>query len=186
MAQGSLIKVDEFTVSSGAASVIIGGGTGGSSSNNYQMSSTYDVYALYVNGLATDTDDVNVYARFVSGNGTVLSASSYAYGMYALKTYNAFEEASQTGQSAFRMNIQEIGTTEDEDYHGIHYIHDAGNTSNYTFMTIETVNVDDSQYLHGNIGGGGYAVVTGVTGIQFYLSSGNINGGTFSLYGLKK
>jgi hypothetical protein len=45
---GSLIKVDEFTISSPVASVILGGGSSGSSGLNASIDSTYDVYMVQV------------------------------------------------------------------------------------------------------------------------------------------
>ena len=41
---GSLIKVDEFTVTSALSDVIIGGGSSGSSTENFAIDNTYDVY----------------------------------------------------------------------------------------------------------------------------------------------
>ena len=54
---GSLIKIDEFTVSSAVASVIIGGGSSGSSGLNASIDSTYDVYKLVISNLLPSVDD---------------------------------------------------------------------------------------------------------------------------------
>ena len=43
---GSLVLVDEFTVSSAVSTVTIGGGSSGSSSFNFSIDSTFNVYKL--------------------------------------------------------------------------------------------------------------------------------------------
>ena len=60
---GSLIKVDEFTVSSPVASVILGGGSSGSSGLNASIDSTYDVYMVQVKDVLPTTDNVKLTAR---------------------------------------------------------------------------------------------------------------------------
>ena len=72
---GSLIKIDEFTVSSAVASVTIGGGSSGSSGLN-TIDSTYDVYKLVVSSLKPVTDAVTVQMRFTA-SGTPDSSSNY-------------------------------------------------------------------------------------------------------------
>jgi hypothetical protein len=71
---GSLVLVDEFTVSSGVASVIIGGGSSGSSSLNTSIDSTYDVYMVEINGLSPDTAE-NLECR-VTESGTANSTAN--------------------------------------------------------------------------------------------------------------
>ena len=80
---GSLIKIDEFTVSSGVASVIIGGGTSGSSGLNVSIDSTYDVYMVKANAIVPSLDSRYLKAR-VTESGTPNTTSNYDSGTIAV------------------------------------------------------------------------------------------------------
>ena len=66
------------------------------------------------------------------------------------------------------------------------YLFDFNNASEHSFFTEELICVDDSQYLHGNQGGGTLTVAQATNGVNYFMASGNIASGTFTLYGLKK
>jgi len=73
---GSLIKVDEFTISSPVASVILGGGSSGSSGLNASIDSTYDVYMVKYNNAGTSTDATLINSR-VTVSGTPDTTANY-------------------------------------------------------------------------------------------------------------
>jgi len=66
------------------------------------------------------------------------------------------------------------------------YIYNASNSSEFTFFTNETVHTNTATNLRGNQGGGVLTSAEAVTGVQVLIGSGNIDSGTFTLYGLKK
>jgi len=54
-------------------------------------------------------------------------------------------------------------------------------------MTQENVGVGASNLAWGNQGGGVFTVTSAVDGVHFYMEdTGNMDTGTFTLYGLKK
>ena len=66
---GSLIKIDEFTISSAVSNVILGGGSSGSSGANVSIDSTYNVYILNYQNAFMSSDGARIRVRFtVSGS----------------------------------------------------------------------------------------------------------------------
>ena len=53
-------------------------------------------------------------------------------------------------------------------------------------MTRETTQYDNNPRLISRTGGGVHTVAQTCDGLQFFVTSGNIDSGTFTLYGLKK
>ena len=67
------------------------------------------------------------------------------------------------------------------------YIFNANNSSEFTYITFEIVEVDHSQTTLGMAGGMVFTSASAVDGIKlFFDSSSNTETGTFRLYGLKK
>ena len=61
------------------------------------------------------------------------------------------------------------------------------NSSEYSFATFEATTADTTLDFRGIQGGGVHTVASASDGINVFLSTGgNIDGGTLSLYGLKK
>ncbi len=174
---GSLILLDSVTASS-SATVTLG---------TTDWDSSYDVYMVVLNDVVPATDDVDVYMRFTkASDNSVDSSSNYDWAYKTLKTYSAFEDDSDTNQSAFRITTQEVGTGTSETLNGVMYLFNFNNASEYSFFTEELVAVDDSAYLHGNQGGGVLTVSQATNGVQIYMQSGNIASGEFKLFGLRK
>tara|TARA_R100000995_G_scaffold63589_1_gene32902 strand:+ start:191 stop:748 length:558 start_codon:yes stop_codon:yes gene_type:complete len=183
---GSLIKIDEFTVSSAVASVILGGGSSGSSSLNASIDSTYDVYMVTFNNVAPATDATNLRVRFTV-SGTADSSSNYDRALKKLNAHATFGDTSSTNQDHLRTSSAGIGTNTSEIDNGILYLFNFNNASEYSFITIEETLFSSSETHSGNQGGGVLTVAQACDGIQFLMSSsGNIASGTFKLYGLKK
>ena len=180
---GSLIKIDEFSISSAVASVILGGGSSGSSGLNVSIDSTYDVYMVKVNNFTPDTDNVSVSLRFTV-SGTADSSANYDHAYKILRTDTTFSNNSNTNQT----NLFELtgGTGTGEATQFIHYLFNFNNASEYSFITIESTGFDNAPILAGFQGGGVLTVAQACDGYNIFYSTGNIASGTFTLYGLKK
>lgn len=180
---GSLVKVDEFTVSSAVASVIIGGGSSGSSSLNYAMDSTYNVYVLHQINIQPATNNVAIRLRFTVSGSPDTSAN--------------YDRAQQVVRSDTTWNTNAIANATSSDldfvisnaYGGVHsmqYIFNAGSSTEYTFYTNESSRIlAGGTNLRGMQGGGCFTSASAVDGIQIYFSSGDISAGKFVLYGLR-
>ena len=173
---GSLIKIDEEIVTTAVASVTLTG-----------IDSTYDVYMVRLSDVQGDTDTQSLKVR-VTASGTAQSTSNYDYAKKTLRSNNPFNDNSATNQTEVFVNTQlAMGTDTEETLQGVQYLFNFNNSSEYSFATDEIV---FSSYfggvLLGGQGGWVYTVAETHNGVNYFMSSGNIASGTFTLYGLKK
>ena len=169
---GSLIKIDEEIVTSAVASVTLTG-----------IDSTYDVYMVKVNQMESVNDNVNPFLRFTV-SGTADSSANYDYAQKTLRADQSFGNDAVTNDN--EINLDNIGTGTGEQFNCILYLFNFNNASEYSFITMENVNRNLAGVLKGRQGGAVLTVAQATDGVQFFMSSGNIDNGTFSLYGLKK
>ena len=170
---GSLIKIAETTVSSGVSSVTLTG-----------IDSTYDVYKFIINGITADTDSSLIEIR-VTKSGTADTTSNYDEAAKQLKVFSSFVNNSDTNATSWGLN--NVGTNANSSSHIIAYLFNFANASEYSFVTFEENTSDSSLNVRGKQGGGVHTVASASDGVNVFLSTGgNIEAGTFTLYGLKK
>ena len=170
---GSLIKIDEEIVTSAVASVTLTG-----------IDSTYDVYKFIINGITADTDSSLIKIR-VTKSGTPDTTSNYDEAAKQLKAFAVFVNNSDTNATSWGLN--NIGTNANSSSHITAYLFNFANASEYSFVTLEENTADTSTNVRGKQGGGVHTVASASDGVNVFLSTGgNIDGGTFTLYGLKK
>tara|TARA_A100001201_G_scaffold50246_1_gene50043 strand:+ start:25 stop:546 length:522 start_codon:yes stop_codon:yes gene_type:complete len=171
---GSLIKINQVTVTSGATMNITG------------IDSTYDVYVLQFNDVVADTDDKDLYFRFTA-SGTADSSANYDYAVKELRNDFAFQNRSATNGTYLPVNLTGQGTGTGEACNGTIYAFNFNNASEYSFCTIELTMFDFATRLFGWQGGGVLTVAQATDGFEFFWeSSVDFASGTFTLYGLKK
>jgi hypothetical protein len=169
---GSLIKIAETTVSSGVSSVSLVG-----------IDSTYDVYKVVFSGVELETDDATVLIR-VTTSGSAFTGANYYRAHKVLRTVTTFANVSSINQTSWSYN--NLGTGTSEFGNATMYLFNFNNASEYSFYTLESAELTAYPELQGIAGGGLNAVTQACDGLQFLVSSGNIDSGNFALYGLKK
>tara|TARA_R100001129_G_scaffold152295_1_gene114699 strand:- start:287 stop:799 length:513 start_codon:yes stop_codon:yes gene_type:complete len=168
---GSLIKITETTVSSAVSSVTLTG-----------IDSTFDVYMVTINNLDPDTNAQKFRVRFTV-SGTADTSSNYDKAYEFLRNDSTFSDRS--GADATFIDTDDITSTAGQGLCGTMYLFNFNNSSEFSFCTFETVHRNGSNTF-GMQGGGVLTVAQTCDGIQFFMESGNIELGTFKLYGLKK
>ena len=172
---GSLIKIDEQIVSGAVSTVTLGGAN---------WDNSYDVYKVVANNIETDTDTRTVNFRYLDSSNNPLT-SSYSVAFKTLKTNTTF--GNDYGDLAYApFTDLYIGTNTGEQANGVLYLFNSNNASEYSFYTQEITYLNQSSVLTGNQGGGIHKVAGLTKGVQFYMSGGNIDNGSFTLYALKK
>ena len=169
---GSLIKIDEEIVSSAVASVTLTG-----------IDSTYDVYMVKINKLEGNTDVQDVHLRFTT-SGTADTSSNYDRASKELRADTSFGNVS--GVNSSNVALGDIGTGTGEQLNAVLYLFNFNNASEYSFCTYETSYLTSTPNLRGRQGGAVLTVAQATDGVNLYMASGNIDSGTFTLYGLKK
>ena len=174
---GSLVLIEETTVSSAVSSVTLGGA-------NWDTS--YNVYKVVVNNVVTDTDGQPLIFRHLDSSTNPITTANYDVAFLILRTDTSFEDAYGTGNTFHFISDHNIGTQTGEVANAVLYLFNSNNASEYTFHTVESSYRNNTGVLRGAQGGGvlDSAVVT--KGISLFMNSGNITAGTFKLYGLKK
>ena len=169
---GSLRLIQETTVSSAVASVTLTG-----------IDSTYDVYMVQVINVATDTDAQGLRFRFTV-SGTPDTSSNYDRAFKNLRADSAFTNINYTNQA--ELDLGNIGTGTQEIANATQYLFNFNNASEYSFCTVEASNRNNDSHLRGFQGGGVLTVAQATDGVSYFMTSGNITSGVFTLYGLKK
>jgi hypothetical protein len=174
---GSLIKIQETTVTSAVASVTLTG-----------IDSTYDVYQLVINDLTPVTINADMKLR-VTESGTPNTTSNYDRAAKLLKAYTTFSNLADVNTDGFLLSGS-LNNTVGKGFQCIVYIFNANNSSEYTFMTHETNYIaEDTTSFLGMQGGGVYTQTTTVDGVNITMvgpTSNIASGARFVLYGLKK
>ena len=142
---------------------------------------TYKSVWIFVEGLQTDAD-CNMYARFAvagtyntAANYSSMTVKKYASGFdngtyggggqtYAYLTNNVGGDTNESWSAQMRMNL--------------------GSEVGYPLMSIETAYKDNSGGLAGNFGSIFYENWSIINGIRLYPSTGNIDTGKITLYGI--
>ena len=177
---GSLAQVDTYTVSTAAASIIIGGGSSSSSGIDFAIN-TDDVYMLTYTNWQGSVNDKKPYMR-VTESGSANTGNNYNFSGRKLKTYSANQNGYAYNQAQAKLSDENIGDQDQETANGVMYFYNANNSSEFTFWTTENVNRAGGGNLMSMTGGGAFRVASAVDGMQFYMESGNIVSGTFTLY----
>jgi len=175
---GKLVQVDTFTVSTPVASVTIGGGSSGSSSYNFAIN-TDDVYMVAFNNWKPVTDTVVQKFR-VTKSGTAQSDSEYDSAYKELKSGGSYNNGYLTNQQAFQFEF--TGSDTGETGQGIIYLYNFNSSSQYSYVSFETVTVNHVAWASGVAGGGAHSVASASDGLNFHFHSGNIASGTFTMY----
>ncbi|BAQ84945.1 putative glycoprotein [uncultured Mediterranean phage uvMED] len=167
---GKLVQVATETVTSAVASVTL---TGIDSS---------DVYMVSINNLFTDSGTALI-GRFTE-SGTENSTSNYDMASKRLQTNTTFNNMALQNRTDFYSEYflgSILNTT--APMNAIFYIYNANNSSEYTFISWEQSGVySGGGILLGNQGGGVFTVQSQVDGFKWATNTGNIAGGTFTLY----
>ena len=167
---GKLVQVATNTVTSSVSSVTLTG------------IDSDDVYMVSINNLFTDSGTALI-GRFTE-SGTENSSSNYDMASRRLLTNTSYGNMPLTNRTDFYSEYflgSVLNTT--APMNAIFYIYSAYNSSKNTYITWEQSGVySGGGILLGNQGGGVMTVQSQVDGFKWATNTGNIAGGTFTLY----
>ena len=175
---GSLVLIDEDTVSSSTTAVTLTG-----------IDSTYNVYVLQVAGMTVSADEAPMMR--VTKSGSAQDDSNYDEAKNYLKSDTSFTSFGQ-------QNVDRIDATATIDSgisagggNGTYYLFNFPNASEYSFVTLESSHLQATvDSVRGFMGGFVHTVASASDGIQIsannWASGSTLEAGEFKLYGLKK
>ena len=172
-----LVKISSTTASSDSSVDFTG------------LSSTYFAYIITLTNVQPETDEVELWFRTSTDNGSNFddSSSDYAWNSFAIYasdgTAVAPADASDSKIKLFGHATDELTTTANKKLSGVLYLFNPS-ASKFTFVISQGFYSSAyPDYTQKHIGG--YRLDdTAVDAIRFLMSSGNIDSGIFTLYGV--
>ena len=164
---GQLVQVATNTISSAVSSVTLTGIDDDS------------VYLFTWVGV-TCASDVNQNQIRITKSGTAQSDSEYDFASKQLFASTSFVDNGQVNQTSF-IDLY-IGNNTGEMANGLVYLYNFNNSSDYSFVTREQVSLSHVAQTQGVMGGGVHTVASASDGVNYFMASGNLTGGTFTLY----
>ena len=164
---GQLVQVATNTISSAVSSVTLTGIDDDS------------VYLFTWVGV-TCASDVNQNQIRVTKSGTAQSDSEYDFASKQLFASTSFVDNGQVNQTSF-IDLY-IGNNTGEMANGLMYLYNFNNSSEYSFVTREQVSLSHVAQTQGVMGGGVHTVASASDGVNYFMASGNLTGGTFTLF----
>ena len=175
-----LVQVDTFTVTSSIANFKLGAGSDGSSGNNFAIN-TDDVYMVTCLGVTGATDTQGMRIR-VTKSGSAQADSNYDGATKNLFADTSFGTSYYSNQTTSFFSSP-IGNATGENGNFILYLYNFNSSSEYSFVTTEESSfAGNVNNLRGRLGGFIHTVASASDGLQFYMNSGNITGGTWTMY----
>ena len=179
--------VDNYVLPSAASTVTIGGGSSGSSTYNYAIpTSTNNPHFVVIQNVGPSTDDVSLYCR-VTKSGSADTTSNYDHAAKILRNNTSFSNTGGNNASSATFAFS-LGNGTNEKANAVLYLYNFADTSEYSFVVVESIFQDLTPNLLSYTGGIVHTVASASDGVSFTMESGvNINAGAeFTLYGLKK
>jgi hypothetical protein len=140
---------------------------------------TDDVYMLTGANIECSTS-AQLKLRFTE-SGTPNTSSNYDGAFKLMRAYNTFLNRSDVNQTSIEVSRLGQGSGANTQ-NFILYIYNANNSSEYTFVTNEAVALTSSASTEGSAGGTVFTSASEVNGVNLFFDTGNIAGGTFTLY----
>ena len=178
---------------SGSSLVLLSEQTASSSSTisfTSGIDSTYKEYIFKFFDIHAGTDNVNFTVGFRDGSTDydATKTTTYFYGYNTEASGGGTLEYEASGDLAqgtgFQYLSSQMGTGNDECLVGTLHLFDPSSTT-FVKHFISTTNIYDRADISVNLYVAGYCNVTAaIDGVQFKMSSGNIDAGTIKLYGV--
>lgn len=172
---GSLIEIQKTTLGSATAAAVLTG-----------IDSTYNVYKLIVSNMQPVTDNKNMIFH-ITKSGSADTTSNYDHAARILQNNTSFSNTGGNNGSSATFAFS-LGNGTNEKANAVLYLYNFADTSEYSFVVVESIFQDLTPNLLSYTGGIVHTVASASDGVSFTMESGvNINAGAeFTLYGLKK
>jgi hypothetical protein len=145
--------------------------------------STYDEYLIIVSNLIPDTSNILLLSRLKVG-GSYDTGSNYSSASFTMNSAGDSYNGNDNGTIIY-MSASLVGANRPTSF--TYHVHSPASTTYAKgvhwagFMNANGAAI--SKYF---AGAGMNSSTSALTGVRFYMSSGNITAGTFRLYGIKK
>ena len=187
LAQGKMTLIKEQTASSSSSISFVDG------SSDVVLDSTYPIYLFKFINMHPATDNVDFLVNFSADGGsnynvtkttTFFAAYQNESGSATSLTYADANDLSQS--TDFQMLNDGVGNGNDESCAGILKVFEPSSSTFIKHFLGRAHGYTHNNYAINEFAAGYINTTTAITRIRFKFASGNIDAGTFRLYGLKK
>ena len=148
------------------------------------LNATYFAYKIFIWGLYPAVNASNLIARLSTNNGISYdSGANYNWGYSIVVTSGVLTKNTALGDSGITIVADLEGTNAAAILQCEITLFNPFQSAN-TYLTTVGVYVEPASVVSTFTGGGAYTNASPVNAIEFLMSSGNITGGVFKLYGL--
>ena len=169
--------------------------TSGVSSSSFtsNIDSTYDTYLFKFINIHPATDDIFFQVNFRDGSSAFdATKTTTTFGAYhgeggggASVFYDTSDDLAQSTNYQ-NLVVDSIGNGNDESLSGEMYLFSPSNTTFVKHFIARTNIYHDGDYTFDNYIAGYCNVTAAIDGVDFKMSSGNIDSGVIKMYGLSK
>ena len=183
---GTLKRMDYSYIKGGATHTLLSTNTVSSGVSDVTISSnidsTYKNYMFDIINLHPATDNTTFRMQFVQ-SGSVTTSSIYDYAFHRVQSDNrdSYDYTFDDPQISMLVNL---GNANDEAVSGRVFLHEPSNTTFNTHSAYYFTYCNNADKLVHTNGGGRIESATAVTGVKFFMSSGNIDSAIIKLYGI--
>ena len=144
----------------------------------------YNVHLLTVNNLHLTSDYVLSQVRFSNDGGSSFFSGGYKYARQRGQADGTFAEDRSTSWDGVSF-ISHTGNATNESANGYMYLYDLGDSTKYSFATMQSVNQNSSNVSTMDFGSGVYPVANTINAISLYPYSSTFDSAVVSLYGIR-
>ena len=181
-AGGALVKISSVTASSSASVSFTSG-----------IDSTYKEYIFFFNNLHPASNSNLQFQTSTNGGSSygVTATTTFFYASHqendgeAIVTYNANRDHAQATDFIYLTGDNMEGTAADASVSGFLHLFEPSSTTFVKHYISNTDHVADGPYQQNNYSAGYFNTTTAINAIRFQLTTGNIDSGTVTMYGVK-
>ena len=182
---GAMTLIKEQTASSSGTIDFVDG------TSDVDLDATYPIYLFKYISIHPQTNDVDFsfQANVAGGSGyneTITSTTFRAYHTEADSTSLAYNTSDDQAQgTSFQILHQSVGNDNDQSCSGELWLFNPSSTTFVKHFMSRGNRYHASDYSIDDLHAGYFNTTSAIDEIQFKFSSGNIDAGTFKLYGIK-
>ena len=181
----SLTHIKTLTASSSATLSFVNG------SSDVVLDSTYPIYVFKFINIHAATDAADFLVNFSADTGSNYNVTKTTTFFHAYhdeadnNTALGYDTSPDLAQStAFQVIHQGVGNGNDNSSAGFLHLYDPSNTTFVKHFMIESNRLSSGGFCVRTFIGGYFNTTSAIDAVQFKMSSGNVDSGTFKLYGV--
>ena len=183
---GNMVFIKKLTASSSATLSFVDG------ASSVVLDNTYKEYIFVFNNIhpETNTTKLQINASADSGSNYNVTKTTTYFQAYHTESDSAtalsYYANRDLAQSTSAQQLKDIGNTDDDSAGGILHLFDPSNTTfvKHFISTFVGPTGESTQNLHNSFVSGYFNTTSAIDAIQFSMSSGDIDAGTITLYGI--